>query len=79
MNNIMKIVKFFEESCLLIKRVSKTINIEAKEIKDGLLSMLLVTFGTSSLRNLWTDKDSIRSGAGTIRVGKDFNATSFFD
>ena len=41
--------------------------------------MLLGTFGTSSLRNLWTDKDSIRSGAGTIRVGKDFNATSFFD
>ena len=43
MNDIMKIVKSFEESGLLIKGVSQTIKIEAKEQKGGFLSMLLGT------------------------------------
>ena len=43
MKNIMKIVKSFEESGLLIKRVSKIIENETKEQKYGFLSMLLGT------------------------------------
>ena len=35
MNNIMKIVKSFEESCLLTKSVSKTIKNEALEPKEN--------------------------------------------
>ena len=42
-NDIMKIVKSFEESGLLIKGVSETIKIEAKEQKGRFLSMLLGT------------------------------------
>ena len=49
MNDIMKIVKFLEESGLLIKEVSETIKNEAKEQKDWFLSMLLVTLGASLL------------------------------
>ena len=45
MNNVMKIIKFLEESGLLIKRVTKTIKNEAKEEKGWFLSMLLVTLG----------------------------------
>ena len=43
MNDIMKIVKYFEGFDLLIKDVSKTIKNEAKEQKVGFLSMLLGT------------------------------------
>ena len=42
-NDIMKIVKSFEESGLLITGVSETIKIEAKEQKGRFLSMLLGT------------------------------------
>ena len=49
----MKIVK---DSCLLLKRVSETIQNEAKKQKGGFLSMLLGTFGASLLGNMLTDK-----------------------
>ena len=45
MNGIMKIVNSFEKSGLLIKGVSETIKIEAKEQKRGSLGMLLGTLG----------------------------------
>ena len=45
MNDFMKIVKSLEESFLLIKGVSKTIKIEAKDQKGGFPSMLLGTLG----------------------------------
>ena len=41
MNDIMRIIKSLKESGLSIKRVSETIKNEAKEQKDGFLSMLL--------------------------------------
>ena len=57
LNDIMKIVKSLEESGLLIiKSVSKTIQNEAKEQKDGFLGMLLGALGASSLGNLLTGK-----------------------
>ena len=42
MNDIMKIVHVFEDSNILLKRVTKTIQKETKEQKGGLLSMELV-------------------------------------
>ena len=46
-NDIMEIIKSFEESGLLIKDVSETTKNEAKEQKEGLLSTLLGTLGAS--------------------------------
>ena len=45
MENIIKIVKSFEDPGLLSKGVSKTIKNEAKEKRGGLLSMLRGTLG----------------------------------
>ena len=45
MNDIMKIVKSLEESDLLIKSVSKTIENKAKEQKGRFLGMLLDSLG----------------------------------
>ena len=72
MSDIMKIVKSFEESGLLIKGVSGTIKNEAKEQKGVFLGMLLDTLGASLLRNLLTGKGTIRAGEGTIRANQDF-------
>ena len=71
-NDIMKIIKSFEESALLIKGVSETIKNEAKEQKGGFLGMLLSTLGGSLLGNLLTGKGTIRAGNGTNRAGQDF-------
>ena len=48
MEGIIKIVKYLEDSCLLLKGVNETIKNEAKEQKGGLPSMLLVTLYASS-------------------------------
>ena len=47
MEDIMKIVKSLEEFDLLIKGVSKTIEIEIKEQNSWFLSMLLRTLGAT--------------------------------
>ena len=49
MNDIMKTIKSFEESGLLIKGVSETIKNEVKEQKGGFVEMLLDTAGASLL------------------------------
>ena len=54
MNDIIKIVKSLENSGVLLKGVSKTIQHEAKEQRGGFLSMLLGTLGGSLLGNLLT-------------------------
>ena len=69
--NIMKIVKSFEESGLLIKGVSGTIQIEAKEQKGGFLSVLLGTLGASLLGYILTGKRKVRGSERTIRAGQD--------
>ena len=58
MNDIMKIFKSLEKSCLLIKDVSETIKNEPKEEKGGFLRMLLGTLGASLLKNLLTGKEN---------------------
>ena len=69
MNDIIKTVKSFEESGLLIKGVRKTIENEAKEQKEGFLGMLLGTLCATLLGNLLTGKSTIRADEGTIRAG----------
>ena len=69
--DIMKIVKFLQDSVLLIKSVSETIKNEAKEQRGGFLSILLGTLG-ASLGNISTGKGTIRVSEGTIRAGENF-------
>ena len=71
-NDVMKTVKSVEESGLLIKNISKTIQNEAKEQKGGIRVILLSTLGASLLGNLLTSTSPIRAGEGTIRVGHYF-------
>ena len=54
MKDIMKNVKSLEQSGLLIKGVSETIKIEAKEQKGRFLTILLGTLGAILLGNLLT-------------------------
>ena len=58
--DIMKVVKSFEESGLLIKWIIKTINIEAKEQKGEFLPIILVTLAASLLGSGWTGRRVIR-------------------
>ena len=69
MESIIKIVKSFEDSGLLLKGVSETIENEAKEQKGGFLSMLLGVLGASLLENMLADKGINRAGEGIIRAG----------
>ena len=53
MDDILKIVKSLEDSGVLLKGVSETIQNEAKEQKGGFLSMLLGTLGASLLGDIF--------------------------
>ena len=55
-NDIMRIVKYFEESGLLIKGVSETVENEAKEQKGRLLGMLAALLASSLLGNILSGK-----------------------
>ena len=57
MDDIMKIIQALQDSRILLKGVSKTIENETKEQKGGFLSMLLGTLGASLLGNLLSEKD----------------------
>ena len=59
MEDIIKIVTSLEDSGLLLKRVSDTIQNEVKEQKGGFLSMFLGTSGTSLLGNILAGKVSV--------------------
>ena len=76
MNDIIKIIKALENSGILLKGVTKTIENETKEQRGGFLSMLLGTLGASLLGNLLTGrKGMMRAGEGIVRAG-DGSATS---
>ena len=64
MEDIIKIVKSLEDSGLLLKGVTKTVQNEAKEQKGGFLSMLLGTLGVSLLGSLLSGKGIYRAGKG---------------
>ena len=70
-NDIMKITEALENSGILLKGLSKTIENETKEQRGGFLSMLLGTLGASLLGNLLTGgKGIVRAGDGIVRAGK---------
>ena len=70
MNDIIKIIEALENSGILLKGVSKTIENETKEQRGGFLSMLLGTLGASLLGNLLSGKGLMRAGEGIIRAGE---------
>ena len=73
MGDILKIIKSLEDSEVLLKGVSETIQHEAKKQRGGFLSMLLGTLGSSLLGDVLSKglsgKGVIRAGEGTIRTG----------
>ena len=56
MQDILKTVKSPERSGIFLEGVSETIKNEAKEQKEGFLSMLLGTLGASLLGNMLAGK-----------------------
>ena len=68
--DIIKVIKERENSDILLKGVSKTIENEIKEQRGGFLSMLLGTLGASLLGNLLTGKGIMRAGDGIVRAGE---------
>ena len=67
--DIIKIVKSLEDSGLLLKGVTETVQNEVKEQKGGFFSMLLGTLGASLLGNLLTRRGTKRAGEGVLRAG----------
>ena len=78
MNDITKIVKSLENSGVLLKGVSETIQHEAKKQRGGFLSMLLGTLGASLLGNLLTGGKGVvtRAGEGIKKKIKFTNTIS---
>ena len=84
----MKIIQSLEDSNILLKGITKTIENEIKEQKGGFLGMLLGTLGASLLGNILVQKGIVRAGyrnkeaKGILRAGygsKRFNSASFFN
>ena len=84
MDDLIKIVKSLEDSRLLFKGITESIQNEIKEQKGRFLSMLLGTLGASLLGNLLTGKGAFharkrvnkkgkgihRAGEGIVRAGE---------
>ena len=70
MEDIIEIVKSLEDSNLLLKGVTETIQNEIKEKKGGFLSMLLGTLGASLLGNILAGKGINKKSKGIIRAGE---------
>ena len=75
MNDIIKIIEALENSGILLKGVTKTIENETKEQRGGFLSMLLGTLGASLLGNLLSGKGLARAGKGIVRAGEGVKKT----
>ena len=70
MEDLIKIVKSPEDSGLLLKRVTESVQNEVKEQKGGFISTLLGTLASSSLGSLLTGKGIHRAGEGIVRAGE---------
>ena len=72
-DDILKIIKSLEDSGVLLKGISETIQHEAKEQRGGFLSMLLGTLGASLLGDVLSKslpgRGVISAGEETIRAG----------
>ena len=85
--DINKIVKALEDSSLLLKGATETVQNEVKEQKGGFRSVLLGTLGTGLLGDLLTGKGAIvtnqgrgiyraRKGKGIARAGYGNNSSN---
>ena len=72
MEDIMKIVKAFEESGLLIKGVCEKIKNEVKEQKGRFLPISLGTLAAIILGNALAGKGVLRADEGVIRASQNF-------
>ena len=70
MEDIIKIIKSLEDSGLLIKGVTETVQNDVKEQKGEFLSMLLGTLGASFLGNLLSGKGINKKGNEIHRTGE---------
>ena len=70
-DDLIKIVKSLEDSGLLLKGVTESVQNEIKEQKGGFLSMFLGTLGASLLGSLLTGKGAFHAGKGIHRARKD--------
>ena len=70
MNDVIKIIEALENSGILLKGVTKTIENETKEQRGGFLSMLLGAIGASLLGNLLSGKGLPRASEGIVRAGE---------
>ena len=71
MNDIIKIIEALENSGILLKGVTKTIENETKEQRGGFLGMLLGTLGAILFGSLLTGgKGIVRTGDGIVRAGE---------
>ena len=71
MNDIMKVTEALENSSILLKGVTKTIENETKEQRGAFLILLLGTLEADLLGNLLTGgKVIVRAGEGVIRAGE---------
>ena len=77
MNDIIKIIEALENSGILLKGVTKTIENETKEQRGGFLSMLLGTLGASLLGNLLSGKGIVRAGEGVKKKNQKFSLMPF--
>ena len=64
MEDLTRVVKSLEDSGLLLKGVTESVQNELKEQKGGFLSALLGTLGASLLGNLLAGKGTNRAGEG---------------
>ena len=79
MNDLIEIVKSLEDSGLLLKEFSKTIQNEPKDQKGGFLSILLGTLDVGLLGNILGRKGINKAGKGIVRAGygnKKFRKTT---
>ena len=70
MDDLIKIVKSLEDSGLLLKEITESVQNEIKEEKGRFLSMLLCKLGASLLLNLLTGKGVNKKGKGIHRTGE---------
>ena len=70
MDDLIKIVKSLEDSGLLLKGVTESVQNEIKQQKGRYLSALLGTLGASLLGNLLAGKGVNKKGKGIRRAGE---------
>ena len=84
-NIVMDIVHALEDSRILLKGITKTIESETKKQKEALLRMLLGTLGANLLESMLTGKSVLttgygnKEGKGILRAGYGSKGSSIRD